>query len=162
MTNNNEHLEEIVKELKIQNAYTRFDKHKELEDMDYEDAKKELKDTLDDIAYDYDYNYAYDYNKEYSTNKERFFGGKSAIDTKNFEVQTLVNEVITTMFNGFEKGERNTGMTKQIEKILTLVARKQITLNNGAIIAKQTGIYCKPPMNEEDVAQIWNSLMEKE
>lgn len=104
----------------------------------------------------------YKKKKEYLTKEERFFGRKSAIDTKNYEVQTLVNEVITTMFNGFEQGERNTGMTKHIGKILNLVKRKQITLNNGALIAKQTALYCKPEMSEKEVAQIWNSLMKRE
>lgn len=54
MENENKYLKEIAKQLEIQNAYTRFDKHKELKDIDYEDAKMELIDTLDDINYEYD------------------------------------------------------------------------------------------------------------
>ncbi len=85
-----------------------------------------------------------------------------ASQTKDYEVNTTYNTIITEMFEGFGKGERHSKLVEHAGRIIALIRYKKLTIDNGIKILFETSRNCHPPYDEKETARIWRDLMKRE
>ncbi|OFS35243.1 MULTISPECIES: bifunctional DNA primase/polymerase [Staphylococcus] len=96
-------------------------------------------------------------NRENEMNK-----GIGASQTKDYEVNTTINRIMTDMFNGFDSGERHSKLVEQAGRIIALIRYKKLTIDNGIAILFETSKNCHPPYDDKETARIWRDLMKRE
>ncbi|WP_195225581.1 bifunctional DNA primase/polymerase [Staphylococcus warneri] len=85
-----------------------------------------------------------------------------ASQTKDYEVNTTYNTIITEMFEGFGQGERHSRLVEHAGRIIALIRYKKLTIDNGIKILFETSKNCHPPYDEKETARIWRDLMKRE
>lgn len=82
--------------------------------------------------------------------------------TKDYEVKSAMNIIVTEMFEGYGAGERHSRLVKQAGRIIGVVRARKLTKLNGSRILYVTAQNCSPPYDQDETARIWRSLMKNE
>lgn len=80
-------------------------------------------------------------------------GGKGSYLNSN------INKVINAMFDGFEEGTRNDGMTSLVGSLVWYVRNNKLTNHNARRIAMEAAKNSEPPMDIGELSTIWNSIV---
>lgn len=160
----NENFSIIAKELEKQNAYRMYEIESE---TDKEKAYVELKKELSKIEKKYDEKNQKDnetelQNEEELTDYKNQLYRNGAYYTKDYEVRSAMNMIMTEMFDGYSAGERHERLVKQAERIIFVVRYRKLTKLNGSRILYSTAQNCTPPYDQKETAKIWKNLMKNE
>lgn len=85
----------------------------------------------------------------------------SACRIEDYVVRNTMNTIVTDMFNGYSKGERQARLIEQCGRIIYNVNRKKLTETNGKLLLYHTAMNCTPPYNDEkEIVRIWNTTLD--
>ena len=91
-------------------------------------------------------------------------GGKLSsfqTNSKGRYLNSNINKILNAMFDGFEKGTRNEGMTSLVGSLAWYIDNDKMTQENAVRIVMTAAENSSPPIDPEEVATIWNSIMSK-
>src|SRR5699024_7989965 len=74
----------------------------------------------------------------------------------------LFNKYLTSMRKGFNSSARNEMITKLIGKLAKDLVKGNISRDNAIFVLETTSQNCNPPMDNEEIETIWNSILKKE
>lgn len=80
------------------------------------------------------------------------------INSKGGYLNSNINKVINAMFDGFEKGTRNEGMTSLVGLLAWYVRNNKLTNHNARRIVMEAAKNSEPPMDMKELSTIWNSI----
>lgn len=83
-------------------------------------------------------------------------------NVKSSEVHTIFNNIVEMAFEGFEAGTRHNQMTSLIGSIVNQIKYKKLTTENGIRLIRLANDNSRPPLDQNEINQIWNDLLSKE
>lgn len=97
------------------------------------------------------------------TNAKSGSGKLSSFQTnsKGRYLNSNINKILNAMFDGFEKGTRNEGMTSLVGSLVWYIDNDKMTQENAVRIVMTAAENSSPPIDPEEVATIWNSIMSR-
>ena len=153
----NENFSIIAKELEKQNAYRLYEIESE---TNKEKAYAELKKELSKIEKKYD-----ERNEEKEKRKEHVKNNGTSLSQqwrKEFSHgYGLYDKYFNRIAEGLKKGERNQKMTSLCGMLKRDIKGRMITKANAKLVVDLVNRNSQPPMSDEEVKSIWNSIIEK-